>query len=303
MFLAQPDRHAARICSALALALAACSLQMPSESELFGSAGSKSAAHVGASGGSGGDSAGAEALADAGDSATPNATNSAGAAGAKTSSGTGGSGATSGSKAAGGSSGSSGTSGSTAFDPAAGLVSYFMFDEPSGALAANSKDSSKNAKCVGTCTRPTGQLGQAFGLRNDVSPSDWIELPEGIFAGRSAVTLSAWMRDRSASRSGAPLFHFSVGSKETFFFTPDDRNSRTSSSGAHLGGVHGGESFVDLWSTKVDFTDRNWHHVAVAWSADGIELYRDGRSAGSAAKPGVLPSQLGTTSPDYLGRL
>jgi hypothetical protein len=169
-------------------------------------------------------------------------------------------------------------------------------------VAANAKDSTKNAKCVGTCTRPVGQVGQAFGLRNDVSPTDWIELPSGIFADHSAITLSVWLRDRSTSRSGAPLFHFSAGSKEAVFFTPDDRNSKTSSNGGHLGGVHGGESFLDLWSSKADFTDKTWHQVVVSWNADSVELYLDGRSAGSAPKPGVLPSGLGTTSPNYLGR-
>jgi len=319
MFLAKRSwQSTLRIGVGLAWGLAACSLQVPSEDEIFGAAGGKSEARAGAAGGgtlaSSGDG-GADPLGEGGDSANPAPGGSSGSGSAEASSG---SGASSGSKGSAGSSaaagssgasgsngtaGSNGSAGSTGFDPATGLVSLFAFDEPNGAVAANAKDSTKNAKCVGTCTRPTGQLGQAFGLRNDVSPSDWIELPMGLLASRSAITLSAWLRDRSSSRSGAPLFHFGVGSKESFFFVPDDQNARSSSTGAHLGGVHGSESFVDLWSTRVDFTDKVWHHVAVSWNADSIELYLDGKSAGSAARPGVLPSQLGTTSPNYLGRL
>ncbi len=317
MLLVQSRRQlTARASLGLALGLAACSLQMPDENEVFGSAGSKSEAPASAGSGagtrgeSGGeDAGGTDSLADGGDSATPDVNGSSGAGGAGASSGAGGSGASSGSKGSAGASGASGAvgtsgaSGASGFDPALGLIAYFTFDDPSGAVATNTKDPSKNAKCVGTCTRPTGQLGQAFGLRNDVSPTDWIELPGGILAGHSAITLSVWMRDRSSARVGAPLFHFSAGSKEAFSFTPDDRNAKNSSTGAHLGGVHSSESFVDLWSTKADFLDKNWHHVAISWNADSIELYLDSRAAGSEASPGVLPSQLGTASPNYLGRL
>ena len=188
------------------------------------------------------------------------------------------------------------------FDPNAGLVAYFTFDEASGAVAANAKDSSKNAKCNGTCTHPAGQLGQAFGLRNNVSPSDWIELPAGIFSALSATTLSVWVRDLSTNRNEAPLFHFSASAKEAISFTPDDRNASTSSAGAHLAGVHSDAAFVDLWSAKPALTDKVWHQVAFSWSAASIELYLDGKLVGSQANPNALPSQLGATSRNYLGR-
>ena len=34
----------------------------------------------------------------------------------------------------------------------------------------------------------------------------------------------------------------------------------------------------------------------------GIDLYIDGSLAGSKTSPGVLPSELGVTTPDWLGR-
>jgi hypothetical protein len=169
-------------------------------------------------------------------------------------------------------------------------------------VAANAKDSTRNAKCVGTCTRPAGQLGLAFGIRNSVSPSDWIELPAGIFAGHSAITLSVWLRDLSTSRNEAPLFHFSPGAKEAIYFTPDDRNAQTSDAGAHLAGLHAGASFVELWSERANLTDKAWHQVAFSWNSANIKLYIDGERVGSEQNPSVLPSQLGTSSPNYLGR-
>ena len=124
-----------------------------------------------------------------------------------------------------------------------------------------------------------------------------------MFNGHSAVTLSVWLRDLSTTRSEAPLFHFSRGANEAISLTPDDRNARTSNAGAHLAGVHAGASFVDLWSAAPSLTDKAWHQVAFSWSAASIELYIDGKAVGRAPSPKLLPSQLGATSPNYLGRL
>ena len=304
MFLAQPARQLAiRTWLCLAGCLTACSLQMPSESEVFGSAGSKPQASGGAAAGadmlgdSGSeDNGGAEPVAGAGGVVN---TGGSGAAGKSGASGTSGATGTSGAPGTGGATGASGASG--AFDPGAGLVAYFTFDDASGTAAVNAKDSSKNGKCLGTCTRPTGQLGLAFGVRNNVSPTDWVELPSGIFSGRSAVTLSVWLRDLSTTRNTAPLFHFSASTNEAIYFIPDDKNG--SSAGAHLGGVHNGAAFVNLWSTTPTLTDKVWHHLAFSWDSASIDLYLDGKSVGSASKPSALPSQLGATSPNYLGRL
>jgi hypothetical protein len=184
--------------------------------------------------------------------------------------------------------------------PTVGLVAYFTFDEASGATAANTKDAAKSAKCVGTCTRPSGQLGSAFGIRNSVSPSDWIELPTGIFNGRSAITLSVWLRDLSTTRNEAPLLYFSASADEALYLLPDD--NQASATGTHLVGVHSGTSFVDLSSATPVMTDKVWHQIVVSWNSAKIELFIDGNSVGSLANPKALPSQLGASSTNYLGR-
>jgi hypothetical protein len=94
-----------------------------------------------------------------------------------------------------------------------------------------------------------------------------------------------------------------LGANEAIYLVPDDRNTQTSAAGAHLGGVHAGASFVDLWSATPVLTDKVWHQVAFSWNSSSIELYIDGKPAGSAPSPKALPSQLGSTSPNYLGRL
>lgn len=300
MLLTRTSQSAVGVWFCLCGALAACSLQMPSESDVFGAAGALAAP--------GNESGGSGMLGDAGDEsgagrATQAGNSSGGTKGSGGASGSGGAKGSAGGSAAGGTKGSGGASssgGSSEFDPSAGLVAYFAFDETGGSTAANSKDSSKNGKCVGTCTHPQGQLGNAVGLRNNVSPSDWVELPVGILNGRSAVTLSLWLRDLSSTRSEAPLFHFSTSANEAFYLLPDD--DQASSNGAHLVGVHNGSSFVDISSSTPSLTDKVWHQIVVTWSSTKLELFIDGNSVASAANPKSLPSYLGASSTNYLGR-
>jgi hypothetical protein len=182
-------------------------------------------------------------------------------------------------------------------------VAHFAFDETTGTVATNLKDSNKNGTYVGSCTHPTGHLGLAVGIRNSSSSStDWVELPTGLLSALAATTVSFWVRDLSTTRKGGRLLDFSLGTAEGIYFAPDDTNSTTSLAGAHLGGTHAGVAFVDLWTTTPVLTDKVWHHIAFAWSAASIDLYVDGNPAGSKASPGVLPSDLGATSPDWLGR-
>ncbi|HEY3493151.1 MAG TPA: LamG domain-containing protein, partial [Polyangiaceae bacterium] len=132
--------------------------------------------------------------------------------------------------------------------------------------------------------------------------TDWIELPPGLFRGLSAASVAVWVRDLSTARQGGRLFHFSAGPDEEIYFAPDDVDPDTSTPGSHLAGRHRGSSFVDLWTTSPILTDKEWHHVVVTWNSASLDLYVDGARRGSVDSPEALPSDLGDTGPDYLGR-
>ena len=218
--------------------------------------------------------------------------------------GTSSTGGNAGTSSGGTSTGSSGSGGSSAtFDPELGLVAHFPFDETSGTVVTNVTNSAKNGAYKGAPTHPLGQLGNAVQLRN-LSPSapDWIELPAGLLSDLSTTTITLWARDLSPTRQGARLLHFSLGSSDEIYFAPDEVNSGTSNPGSHLGGTHGGSSFVDLWTTAPLVTDKAWHHVAFTWSASIIKLYMDGSLRGTKSNPAATPQDLGATSPNWLGR-
>jgi hypothetical protein len=297
--------------------LVACSLQIPSEREIFGDAAGQSGNATSGSptnaGGGNGGSAGAAAAPEGGAAGEPGGSGAAGeVAGGSDAGGSDAGGGDSGGTSAGGTGAggsdtagsNSGGTGAVGFDPALGLVAHFPFDETSGSVVENLIDASKSGSYNGNCTHPDGQLGKAVQMRN-LSPSapDWIELPAGLLSDLSTTTITLWTRALSPSRQGGRLLHFSLGSSNAIFFSPDEVNPTTTVAGAHLGGTHSSASFVDLWTTPPPaLTDKSWHHVAFSWSSSSIKLYIDGRLLGSQSNPGLTPSDLGETSPNWLGR-
>ncbi len=309
--------------------VAACSLQIPDEADLFagglGSSGNTTGGLDGGAGSAAGGRGGTSPVISAGGGQRL----PIGAGGATGRGGTSGGGGASGdprgnamarggAPAAGGVAGASSggrptgqsEAGTQSFDAEFGLVARFAFDDMGGSVASNANDPTKNGTYFGGCTHPAGHFGTAVAIRNAASGSttppppatDWIGLPDGLLSSLSATTISIWVRDMSTTRKGGRLLDFSLGESESLYFAPDQTDSETSTTGAHLAGTHAGSTFVDLWSTASVLTDKVWHFIAWTWSAEGVVLYIDGRVAASQEAPGVAPSDLGETSPNWLGR-
>lgn len=310
---------------ALCPVLVACSLQMPKESDVFSTDRSSRSAGAGSSAKTGVSVAGASAVvggstsgatySDGSDTRTVMSSSAAGnTIGGNTNAGNTNAGNTNAGNTIGGSTtsivtnmvGGASTSPSNSSTTGNDLVAHFPFDDSKGSVVANATDSARNGSYVGSVTHPTGKAGNAVQVRNlnsDVSgTSDWIELPTGLLSSLSAATVALWVMDLSPTRQGARAFDFGRGPSEQFYFSPHETNLASSTEGSHLVVTHAGTTLVDLWSTSPAFTDKAWHHVAVSWSSDILLLYVDGRSVGQKATPGVVPSDLGATTPNWLGR-
>jgi hypothetical protein len=131
---------------------------------------------------------------------------------------------------------------------------------------------------------------------------DWVELPNGLLSTLSATTIVIWIRDLSTDRKGGRLFDFGSGSPENVYFSPDQVNPATSLAAGHLGGTHSSLGFVDIWTSSANLTDKTWHQVAVTWNSESIDLYVDAVLASSKPSPTAVPSDLGDTTPNLLGR-
>jgi hypothetical protein len=209
-------------------------------------------------------------------------------------------GGTSGEGGEGGASVTGGNVGTGGAGRPARLVAYFPFEDLETATEArNVVDPRNSGTYHGDCTHPAGVRRNSVSLRNRTPTTDWVELPPGLLSELSELSLSIWVRDLSTARQGGRLFDFSGGEGAQFYFAPDESSAATPSS--HLSGTHGGTQFSDLWASPA-LTDKAWHHVAVTWNASSIELYIDGVSASRSPSAGVVPSTLGVTTENYLGR-
>jgi hypothetical protein len=192
--------------------------------------------------------------------------------------------------------------GGTSFNPEDGLVAHYTFDETTGTVAANSKDATKNGTYFGGCGHPAGRFGKAVSMRNSAT-ADWVELPPGLLSELSATTVIIWVRDLSVDRKGGRAIDFGTGTADNFYFVPDQINSSTSLAAGELGGIHNSLAFVDLWTTStVNLTDKVWHQIATTWNSQRVDFYVDAVAIGSKVTPATLPSDLGATMPNWLGR-
>ncbi len=224
---------------------------------------------------------------------------------------TGGSSSPGGATSTGGSGGTGGTStelgtGGSQDVLSVGLIHYYKFDESAGTVAADSIDSTKNGTYMGNSTHVTGRFGRAVKFRNSAAPADYVELALGLFTGLAETTISLWFADYSIDRRGARVFDFGTGDPTNIFFIPHMSNPTTLTDASLISVRLSGLTYVQLWD-NVNLADSNssstnWHHMAATWSVDALTFYIDGVLIGTQTSPGVLPSDLSATAPNWLGR-
>jgi len=185
---------------------------------------------------------------------------------------------------------------------AAGLVHYFRFDETGGATSAvNAIDPTHNGTYVGAgVSHVVGRFGRAAGLRNSGS-IDYVDLSAGLFAGLAATTISLWYDDLSNTRRGGRLFDFGTGDPTNVFFVPQANNPATGADAELASARTGGITKVMLWDNGA-VAYNTWHHVAITWDANAFNFYFDGILIGTQLSPGMIPSDLSLTAPNWLGR-
>lgn len=288
------------------LGLAACSLQLPKENEVFpkkSAAGGTSGDAGGADAGAGGaDERGGSSTKAKGGSSSKTETSVGGSGGAATSgsggttAGIGGTTGTGGTDATGGTSSTGGTTSTVPSPLSIGLVAHYPFNEGGGTVVNNVVDPTKNGTYIGTVAHPNGKFGPDAYLRND-GTLDFVELPPGLLTGLSAATISLWFKDRSNTRNSS-LFVFGKGAAgNQLWFNP----CVTKTGNYQLSGTHDGTSFVSLMSGDgTMLADSLWHNVLITWDATAISLYIDGVMKQTLASPTALPSDIDPTMPTWL---
>jgi len=181
---------------------------------------------------------------------------------------------------------------------ARGLVGRWRFDEGTGLTVLDSSDSGAHGtlRNMTGSERTAGVLNRALGFDGS---NDYVDLPIGPLIGSAdSITVATWARFLNTGGSWQRIFDFGTDTNAYMFLSP-----RTGTSGAMRFAITTGGSAAESVLNSPTTLPTGWHHVAV--TIDGptraMRLYLDGAVVAGGATA-VLPSALGTTTRNYLGR-
>ncbi len=147
--------------------------------------------------------------------------------------------------------------------------------------------------------RVPGRSGTAVRL-NGPTASRYVAMPPGVLAGLGDFTVAAWV-NLAEAQTWSRIFDFGTGTTANMFLTV-----RTSSSGAGAAPrfaitTSGGDGEQRI-AGNAPLPVGTWVHVAVTRSGSTGTLYVDGAVAGTNTGLTLGPSDLGTTTNNWIGQ-
>jgi fibronectin type 3 domain-containing protein len=178
--------------------------------------------------------------------------------------------------------------------PDPGLYAWYKFDEASGSLAADSAGYGNNATVNGEGSWvPGNNGGNAVSLNGT---NGYVSLPKGIVSGNSTSTIAAWVYLNSAS-NWMRLFDFGSGAATNMFLTVQNGQS-----GKIRFAIKNNNSLEQQINGTAALPTEGWHHVAVTLNGETGILYVDGNEVGRNSVMTLKPSDLGSTTQNWIGR-
>jgi fibronectin type 3 domain-containing protein len=195
--------------------------------------------------------------------------------------------------AAGNSSGQSQSSASATITGSTVGTSWLKLDETSGTTAADATGNSNTATLANGATWAAGQIGNALNLDGT---TQYASLPAGIVSNLHDFTVAAWIY-WTGSSAAQRVFDF--GSDATSYMELTTQNGATGKPRFAVTTSGGsGEQTIDAAAALTT----GWHHVAVTLSGSTGTLYIDGQQAGQNTALTLRPSDLGSTTQNWIGR-
>ncbi|TYQ12844.1 UNVERIFIED_CONTAM: subtilisin family serine protease [Acetivibrio alkalicellulosi] len=171
------------------------------------------------------------------------------------------------------------------------LIAHYKFDELNGTNAQDSTGISGNATLANGAILVSGLQGNSVKLNG---ANEYVQLPNGIVRNVSDFTISKWVKLDSLN-AWQRIFDFGNNTDVNMFLTP------SSSAGNLRFAIKNGGSEQRINGPSSIPTGR-WVHVAVTLSNSTGILYVDGREVGRNSNITIKPSDLGTTSNNYIGK-
>jgi hypothetical protein len=168
---------------------------------------------------------------------------------------------------------------------------WLKFDEASGTTAADATGNNWNGTLVGGSTWTAGKINNAVSFSGS---ANYATLPGGLITGVTDFTVSAWVKLNAVNNTR--IFDFGTGTSGYMELCP-----KTAANGfVRYEIVSGGT--VQQINTTYTFPTGVWTHVALTQSGTMGTLYINGTSVGTNAGLTLNPSNLGTTTRNYIGK-
>jgi hypothetical protein len=175
-----------------------------------------------------------------------------------------------------------------------GLKAWYQLENDANDSSINGNNGTENGFPVYVPGRPG--YGQAISLDGT---DDYVSLPIGSqVASLGSCTFASWVDFSNLGGAWQRIFDFGSGTDRYLFLCP-----RIGTEGAIRFAIKpsgAGEQIADT-STRLA---SGWHHIAVTIDADNTtaSIYLDGIVIGANTAVTLTPSDIGTTSQNWLGR-
>ncbi|MBN1806231.1 MAG: hypothetical protein JW837_13365 [Sedimentisphaerales bacterium] len=173
------------------------------------------------------------------------------------------------------------------------LVAYYSFENNADDSSGNGYNATINGN-VQYVSGPTG-YGKALGFDG---ANDYVRLPIGsAIASMSDITVSTWANFFNLGGGWQRLWDFGMNDQIYMFVTP-----RIGTNG-QLRFAIATDTVAEASITGPATLPSGWHHVTVVIDSSSMTmmLYQDGKLVADGPTP-LLPSDLGETTENYLGR-
>ncbi|WP_307204969.1 LamG-like jellyroll fold domain-containing protein [Paenibacillus harenae] len=172
-------------------------------------------------------------------------------------------------------------------------IVQLKFDETNGTTAADATGSSWNGTLVGGPLWVAGKSGNAVDLDGT---NDYVALPAGVVSSADNATIAAWVYLDAVS-NWMRIFDFGSGTSTNMFLTP--KNAANGKIRFVIKNNGSSEQIIDGTSA---LAAGGWHHVAVTLNGATGTLYVDGVNVGSNSAMTLKPSNMGSTTQNWIGR-
>jgi len=185
-------------------------------------------------------------------------------------------------------------------DPFRGPIVHYTCDQTTGAMLTDSSGYGHDADLIGTYAFADGKVGRALtltpanGVDGDSAPG-FAALPVGLLATAAEMTVATWVY-LNTNPLWARIFDFGKDTTSYMFLSGNggDRLVFAISTGGN-----GKEQKIIV---NAALPTGGWKHVAMVIGSTGGHLYLDGAEVGANTGMTLMPSSLGSTPNNWIGK-